>query len=90
VGIAASAGTGASSVPVPCASATSSAYCAASALASSPALDQELRLQEERCGSIAPPSPLAAQVHVQLERAQPAVRSPYAAVQEDLLQFATS
>src|SRR3954454_24767724 len=90
VGMAASSGIGASSVSVAWASATSWAYSAASALAFSPALDQELLLQEERCGSIAPPRLLPAHAQDQLERAHAAVRSPCAAVQDDLVQLATS
>ena len=89
VGTAASAGIGASSVPVSSASAAAAAYCAASALASSPALDHELRLQEERCGSIAPPRASQA-AQDQLERAQPAFRAPVAVLQEERVQVVMS
>ena len=85
VGTTASVGIGASSVPVSSAASAAAAYCAASTLASSPALDQELRLQEERCGSIAPPR-AAQPVHDQLERAQPAFRAPVAALHEERVQ----
>src|SRR3954467_2173090 len=81
----ASSGTGASSVPVSCASSASCAYCAASALASSPALDQVLLLHEERCGSIAAPA-ASHGAQPQLERAHGAFSAPAAKPQDDRVQ----
>src|SRR5690349_19278700 len=59
------------------------------AVASSPALDHELRLQEERVGLIAAPSS-AQSAQDQLERAQLAAHEPVAALQDDRVHCATS
>src|SRR6478736_2215716 len=84
-----SVGTGASSEPVSSAASTASAYCAASTLASSPALDQVERDQVDRCGSIAPPTA----THVpqdQVERAHEELNCPGAALQVERVQVLMS
>src|SRR5262249_12975262 len=86
---ASSAGGCASMLPVSSPWSAAAWYWASSALASSPTLDHELRLQEERCGSI--PEPACRHVaHDQLERAQAAFSVPVATLHEERVRRARS
>src|SRR5262249_15023051 len=80
-------GSGAGCAGASCASA---AACWAASPDPSPKLDHELRLQDERVGSIAAPAPLVQIAHDQLERAQLAAIAPTAVLHEERVQLEMS